>query len=233
MPVVDCPTMDTASNDSPRITVVGEASRWAPADHADVSFTVVRRATDSAQALRAAAATYAELDATLTAHAGVVVRRITTALSVQELTRWEDGRTIHEGFEARRTESARFSPVTGGSVALRAVLDRVRDLFVAGPHFGLDPANPVHEAVRGDAARAARAAAAAYAAGLGLELGGVLALREPGAGEPAPRPLELSTMRAMALAVDGSSGDGTPTLVELTDEDVEVQAAIEAVFALG
>ena len=226
--------MDTASNDIPRITVVGEASRWAPADHADVSFTVVRRATDSAEALAAAAAAYADLDATLTAHADVVVRRTTTALSVQELTRWEDGRTIHEGFEARRTESARFSPITGGSAALRAVLDRVSDLFVAGPHFGLDPANPVHDEVRADAARAARAAAAAYATGLGLELGGALMLREPGAGEPAPRPFEASPMRAMAMAADAGGGEaGTPTLVELTDEDVEVRAAREAVFAVG
>ena len=81
---------------------------------------------------------------------------------------------------------------------------------------------------------AARAAAAAYATGLGLELGGALMLREPGAGEPAPRPFEASPMRAMAMAADAGGGEaGTPTLVELTDEDVEVRAAIEAVFALG
>ncbi len=226
--------MDTASTDTPRITVVGEASRWAPADHADVTFTIVRRASDSAEALAAAAAAYADLDATLTAHADVVVRRTTTALSVQELTRWEDGRTVHEGFEARRTETARFSPVTEGSAALRAVLDRVGDLFVAGPDFGLDPANSVHHAVRADAADAARAAAAAYASGLGLELGAVLALREPGTGAPAPRPFEASPMRAMALPADAGGGEnGSPTLVELTDEDVEVWAAIEAVFSLG
>ena len=41
-------------------------------------------------------------------------------------------------------------------------------------------------------------------------------------------------MRAMAMAADAGGGEaGTPTLVELTDEDVEVRAAIEAVFALG
>lgn len=226
--------MDSARTDTPRITVVGDASRWVAADHADVTFTIVRRATDSAEALAAAAAAYADLDATLTAHAAVVVRRTTTALSVQELTRWEDGRTVHEGFEARRTETARFSPVTEGSAALRAVLDRVDDLFVAGPDFGLDPANPAHHAVRADAAAAARAAAAAYASGLGLQLGAVLALREPGTGDPAPRPFEASPMRAMAMAADaGGRESATPTLVELTDEDVEVRAAIEAVFALG
>ena len=75
---------------------------------------------------------------------------------------------------------------------------------------------------------------AAYASGLGLELGAVLALREPGTGAPAPRPFEASPMRAMALPADAGGGEnGSPTLVELTDEDVEVWAAIEAVFSLG
>lgn len=228
--------MDTASNDIPRITVVGEASRWAPADHADVSFTVVRRATDSAEALAAAAAAYADLDATLTAHADVVVRRTTTALSVQELTRWEDGRTIHEGFEARRTESAPvLRPSPGAAPAPRAVLDRVSDLFVAGPHFGLDPANPVHDEVRRRRGPSRQSGGRRLRHGAGPGAGRRRPmLREPGAGEPAPRPFEASPMRAMAMAADAGGGEaGTPTLVELTDEDVEVRAAIEAVFALG
>lgn len=228
--------MDTPSPDTPRITVVGDATRWVAADHADVSFTIVRRSPDSAEALRAAATAYADLDGALTDHAEVVVRRTTTALSVQEITRWEDGRTLHEGFEARRTETARFSPVIAGGAALRAVLDRVAEVFVASPRFGLDPANAEHHAVRADAASAARAAAAAYASGLGLELGPVLFMREPGTAEPTPRPIEGSTRRAMAMAADAGGGGGeagTPTLVELTDEDVEVTASIEVVFALG
>ena len=75
--------MDTASNDIPRITVVGEASRWAPADHADVSFTVVRRATDSAEALAAAAAAYADLAAEIGAE--VLVADLTDRADVHRV----------------------------------------------------------------------------------------------------------------------------------------------------
>lgn len=218
---------------TPRITVVGEASRWAPADHADVSFTIARRSTDSAEALRAAGEAYTALDGVLVNHRDVVVHRITTALGVREVTRWDEGRTIHEGFEAGRTETVRFAPVAGGSQVLQAVLAGVAELFVSAAEFGLAPTNPVHHDVRADAASAARSGAEAYAAGLGLTLGGVLSLHEPGTVNLSADPFESGPVLRMATAMGAGGDERVPTLAELTDEDVEVQARIVVAFALG
>lgn len=218
--------------DQPQIKVEGEASRWAPADYADVSFTITRRAAKSDKAVKLAGDAYGLLDGVLSEHADAIARRTTAALKVQELFRWEDDRQVHEGFEATRRETARFAPVSGGAGALRDVLTRVPDLLVNGPRFGLDRSNPVHQAVRADAAAAARSSAEAYAAGLGLTLGAVLEMHEPGL-KSSDVFTEDAGFNSLMMAKESRLGaDETARLVELTDEDVEVTATIAVVFGL-
>lgn len=214
----------------PRITVTGQASRWAPADFVEVGFSVVRRSADSDQAVAGAAEAYRALDAVLEADTGAVVRRTTTSVRVQEITRYEPdtGRHLHEGFEATRSETVRFAPVDRAGPALGAVLDAVPDLFVAGLEFGLDPDNPVHAAVRTAATAAARSSAEAYASGVGLSLGPVVELREPNAGAGGPRGFEL----AMAARAKVPDDEGGTVLAGLSREDVEVTAGIELVVTL-
>lgn len=222
-----------ATGDEGRIRVEGRASRWVPADFADVAFVVARRAKTSGEAVARAGEAYAALDAALTGHAEVIVRRTTTSLSVHEVVRYDpkSGQPIREGFEASRGQTARFSPVSGAGPALRSVVVAVPELTVQGPAFGLDADNPAHAAVRSEAAAAARASAEAYAGGLGLSLGAVHRLREPrldAAGLHGSTAGGGMAMRAKATPDDG----GDSVLVDLTDEDVEVTATIELVIAL-
>lgn len=218
------------------IRVTGRASRWVAADFADVSFTVARRAKTSGAAVADAGEAYALLDRALAGHEGAIVRRTTTSLAVHEVVHHDpkSGRPVRDGFEASRTQTARFAPIAGGGAALRSVVVAVPELLVRGPEFGLEPTNPAHAAVRAEAAAAARSAAEAYASGLGLALGEVRKLREPrlGAGggfhDPAAGGMAL---RAMAKA--GPPDGGESVLVDLTDEDVEVVAVVELVVAIA
>jgi len=222
----------------PVIRVRGDAQRVAPADHADLTFTVRRRASSGTAAVAAASEAYAALDRVLTTNAGAVERRTTVALSVQPVSRWdpETGREIREGFEATRHETVRFAPPAEAGDALRALAVAVPDLAIAGPSFGLRDDNPAHHEVRAAAAVAAREAATAYAAGLGLVTGAVRALVEPGLGPSAgdgehggPVPFAAALGKAALADVPDTGG---PVLVELTGEDVAVHAAIVAEIEL-
>lgn len=220
------------------VRVAGTASRWAPADHADVTFTVTRRGRTSAEAVVSAGEAYAALDAALAGAADSVARRTTTSLSVHEAGHHdpETGRWVRDGFEATRSQTARFAPMAGAGAALRAVVSAVADLALHGPTFGLRSDNPVYAEVRSEASAAARASAAAYAAGVGLSLGDVLRLTEPGTGfgGGGPRFAEAMPMTRMAMkAADTGDVGGGAILVDLTDEDVEVSATIELLIALA
>lgn len=215
-----------------KIRVEGRASRWVPADHVDVSFTVTRRSKASSTAVADAGEAYAALDKALADHAHTIVRRTTTSISVHEVVRHEprSGRAIREGFEASRTQTARFAPVVGASAALRAAVKAVPDLRIDGPAFGLDPSNPAHANVRVAAAASARTSAQAYAAGVGLSLGPVLRLEEPRSDGGHPF---VGGMAMRAMAPGGADDLGSTVLVDLTDEDVEVTAVIELVVAIA
>jgi uncharacterized protein YggE len=201
-----------------------------------VTFTVTRRGPTSAKAVALASDAYDLLDRALTGAGDVVARRTTVALSVYPVSRWdpETGKEISEGFEASRSETVRFAPPSESGEALRSITLAVTEISLFGPSYGLDPSNPVHAAVRADAAAEARRSAAAYASGLGMALGAVRSLTEPGLGNRpgdgyggAPMP---EMMKAMAR--DSSGGGATPALVELTDQDVEVTAVVEIDLAL-
>lgn len=207
--------------------MVGEAERWAPADFADVSFTVTRRASTSAAAAAEAGRAYAALEAALAPHDDAIERRTTESLRVAEVVRFEQetGRRYREGFSATRRLTVRFSPVVRAGAALRAAIAGDHELQVAGPTFGLRADNPVHAEVRSAAAAAARASAEAYASGVGLRLGPIRRIREPGTGVREPAGFAAQGRMLAADLVRGEEGAGV--LVELTDEDVPVHAEVE------
>lgn len=221
------------------VRVRGAASRWVPADVADVTFTVSRRGRTSGVAVTEAGDAYGALDAALAAHAEVVVRRTTTSLSVHKVVRYdpETGREISEGFVGSRSLTVRFRAVEAAGDALRAAVASAPDLQVRGPRFALEPGNVVHAAVRADAAAAAWAAAQAYASGLGLALGRVLRLREPDTATDGPGPrAEGGPMgvRSFAKAAAEPAPDGSESvLVDLGREDVEVLAEVELTVAIA
>ncbi len=208
-----------------RIRVRGTASRWVPADHAAVTFTVRRTGATSTRAVALASEAYQLLDASLIGAGDVIERRTTVALSVHQVTRWdpETGKEHRDGFAATRSETVRFAPPEAAGDVLRAIAIAVPDLEVGGPVYGLRTDNPVHDDVRAAAAAHARGVAESYAAGLGLGIGRVLQLDEPGLGGGPGGPGPMAEAR-FAMADDGS-GPAT-VLVDLTSEDVEVTATV-------
>ncbi|MBX3312778.1 MAG: SIMPL domain-containing protein [Actinobacteria bacterium] len=211
-----------------RVRVRGSASRWVTADHADVTFTVRRRHHTSAGAVALASEAYVLLDGTLVGAGGVVAHRTTVALGVRPIHRHdpETGRMHRDGFEATRSETVRFAPPADAGEVLRAIAIAVPDLGLAGPSYGLRDDHPVHDEVRAAAAADARRVASAYASGLGLTLGRVLRLTEPGLGGRDDAPPAPMMFRGAAAKADGDDADAA-VLVELTSEDVEVTASIE------
>lgn len=219
-----------------RIRVEGRASRWVTADHADVTFTVRRNAPTSAKAVALASEAYAILDGVLAGAGDVVERRTTVALSVHQVTRWdpETGKEHRDGFVAARAETVRFSPPAEAGEVLRAIAIAVPDLGLTGPVYGLRAENPVHDEVRAAAAADARRVAASYASGLGLSLGRVLRITEPGlsGGRGGGGFGEPRFAMAAPMAEADSSGPST-VLVDLTSEDVEVRSVVELDVAIG
>jgi uncharacterized protein YggE len=231
--------LDPAAAEPGTVRVRGTASRWVPADVADVTFTVSRQARTSGVAVTEAGAAYGALDAALSAHADVIVRRTTTSLSVHKVVRYDpkSGREVPEGFVGSRSLTVRFRAVEAAGNALRAAVASAPDLQVAGPDFALEPQNPVHAAVRAEAAAAARASAEAYASGLGLELGRVLRLREPDTATDGYAPGAAGgggmAIRAFAKSAGAPVPDGGESvLVDLGREDVEVVVDVELTATL-
>jgi uncharacterized protein YggE len=228
---------DPTALETGTVRVRGTASRWVPADVAEVTFTVSRQARTSGEAVTEAGAAYGALDAALTAHADVIVRRTTTSLSVHKVVRYDPktGREIPEGFVGSRSLTVRFRAVEAAGDALRAAVASAPDLQIHGPDFALEPDNAVHAAVRADAAAAARSSAEAYASGLGLALGRVLRLREPGTATDGPGPGSAGgamAVRSFAKSAPAPDG-GESVLVDLGREDVEVLAEVELTVALA
>jgi len=223
---------DEHDPDTGAVRVRGTASRWVTADHAEVTFTVRRHGPTTAKAVATASEAYVLLDGVLAGAGEVVERRTTVALSVQQVTRWdpETGKEHREGFSATRAETVRFAPPADAGEVLRAIAIAVPDLEVGGPRYGLRAENPVHDEVRAAAAADARRVAESYAAGLGLSLGRVRRLTEPGLDGGGPVAVEARL--AMAATADAGAGPST-VLVDLTAEDVEVRAAVDLDIALA
>jgi uncharacterized protein YggE len=98
---------------------------------------------------------------------------------------------------------------------------------VTGPRWSLVPENPAHEAARRAAAADARRRAEAYADALGLTLGPVAWVAEPGLRRPGPG--EVYPMaRGMALAAAG----GPEAIEEVAPAEVTIEAAVEVGFRI-
>jgi uncharacterized protein YggE len=91
---------------------------------------------------------------------------------------------------------------------------------IDGPHWFVTPANPARLEAARQAAADARSKAQAYAAGGGVTLGSLMRLVEP---DTANRPGVIRTV--------SSAADSRETPIDV--EDYEVQATIDATFALN
>lgn len=179
------------------------------------------------QAYEAAAPLAAAVDEVFGQHAAAIGRTTTAALTVQPRTRWRKGEVVRAGWRAQRMSVVEVR-------ALEQVGELAANLVgagasLSGPSWELDRANPAYRDARQEAAVDARQRAADYAAAIGVGLGPVLWVSEPGlrlGGGP------VRAFAAMRAAASGVADEPTEP-IEITPEEITIQAAVEVGFAIA
>jgi len=207
-----------------QIAVCGEAERQAPADLAALMVVVQVDSVDQATAYERAAELTAAVDAVLEQRTSAIGLRQAAVVVVQPTTRWVDGEEQRTGWRAVRSTSLdvtaldELSPLLAELVAAGAI--------VHGPAWRLRPEHPVAAEVRAAAAADARNRATSYAEGLGVRVGRVDWIAEPGLrAVPLGGQMGSARGRAMAMAAESSEMAVAPATLTVT-------AAVEVAFAI-
>lgn len=173
------------------------------------------------------------VDQVLQQHADAIDRTVTAALSVQPLTRWKKGESVRTGWRASRRSTVE---VTGFERLGELLAALTSWATLAGPTWQVDDTNPAYIEVRRAAAAQARSRAEAYAAGLGVAIGAVAWISEPGlrptepAGGFAPQSRAMFAMADPGAARGGMSGD--EEVIDVSPQDSIISAAIEVGFSI-
>lgn len=209
------------------ILVNGHGQARGMPDRAVVHVTAESEGRERDDAYGAAATICTAIDAVLAAHADAVERTVTSSVVVQPTTRWHKGATVKTGWQATRTSTVSISGIERLGELVAALIGA--GAAVVGPEWELDPGHPAHAEARRLAARDAKARAVAYADALGLHLGSVAWIAEPGLrrgdhfGDAVAMP-KMAMMRGMA---DTETAD----TMDVRAEEVTVVSDVEIGFA--
>jgi uncharacterized protein YggE len=179
---------------------------------------------DGAQARRGEVV--AAVDAVLAQHDDAISRTLPAAVGVQPRTRWQRGEAVQTGWRATRTTLVEVTGLDAIGRIMAGVAQAGAE--VTGPRWSLVPDNPAHEAARRAAAADARRRAEAYADALGLTLGPVAWVAEPGLRRPGPGE-PFAAARTMTMAV---AAGGPEAVEEVTPAEVTIDAAVEVGFRI-
>lgn len=209
------------------IVVKGEGEASCLPDRAVVGVTVDAQSPTRDAAYQEAAASAKQVDDVIESHRGVLGRVTTAALVVQPTTRWKKGEWSHTGWRARRSTQLEvhgfdqlgelIAELTGAGAA------------ISGPRWEIDASNPVHRDTRRAAAEDARRRAEDYAAALGLELGGVAWITEPGLRGSPGADRSIRTLAAMSPAPPGADAE---EVIDVAPEELTISATVEVGFSL-
>ncbi len=217
------------------ITVRGSAEVRVLPDLAVVHAEISADSGSRDAAYEAAAQTAAAIDAVLADHAAHIAHATTTALAVAQKSRWHKGQHQPAGWRASRATSVEVSALD----EVGALLARLSaaGASVHGPHWQISPGNAAHTSVRAAAAADARDRAVAYAAGLGVTVGAVSWIAEPGlrlAGatglDPFPQPGAAPLARMQAR---GGGGPDEEVVIAVAPEEITLHATVEVGFAFS
>jgi uncharacterized protein YggE len=185
-------------------------------DQLQVTLTVAAVAAASDEALAEAGRLNGELRRVLDELAVPACGRSESGLTVREEFERIEGRWTRRGYRAVSVVAVRLADPSGVGRLLREAVARA-GAQVDGPRWRCRPEHPARAEACRQAAADARRKAAAYADALGLRLGPVLRVAEPGAegaGVPAPAPAS------------------SPTDMRIQAGHLEVEATVEVTFAL-
>lgn len=194
-------------------------------DRAVVNLAVESEGATREQAYSSAASLAARVDAVLGSGRPALGRVTTAQLVVQPQEHWDSGELVRTGWRAMR---ATVVEVT----VLEALGGLLADLAQAGASvrgfaWELDPANPAHSEARRLAAEDARRRAFDYAGALGLEVGAVAWVSEPGLRQAAGHE------RAVGFAAAAARGPGAANegqVVGVAPGELAAQAVVEVAF---
>jgi uncharacterized protein YggE len=217
------------------VAVRGHATIEVAPDYAAVRVTVTKVDQAADAAVDDVAQRTRVLDGLFDALGDVVTNRVATSLSVgPEFT--YDRRTGERSERGHRATRAVQLEVRDPSVLGRLLRDAVGQVGAAvdGPWWRVDDTNPGHSEARRQAAADARARAEDYAAGLGISLGSVVWVAEPGLRKPdGGGPLGAARAETMMAAPAGAPTDEQPpALIDVVAEKVTLHATVEVGFAL-
>lgn len=194
-------------------------------DRALLRVTVRGEGASRDDAYRSAAGDATAVDQTLEARRSAPRSVAHGTLVVQPRTRWKKGESVRTGWLASRTSTINVIEFSGLGELIAELAAAGAD--ISGPEWQVDPSNPTYEAARRDAAIDARRRAHAYADALGLSIGMVRWIAEPGlrdSSEP------HSFVAAAALRHRGDDADEDEGVIDVTPKEMSVRAAVEIGF---
>jgi len=203
------------------VVVRGHALVPGEPDQLEVALTVSVVEDSAASALSAAGRLSGELVAVLSELAVPDGARSTSGLSVREEFERIEGRWARRGYRASNHVVVRLQEPdrVGRLMSEAAARARVR---VEGPRWRFKPDNPARAEACRQAAADARRKAEAYAGALGLRLGDVLKVAEPGTDHDP----EVGLSPVVIRDAPG------PTDMQVRTGHLDVEATVEVTFAL-
>jgi len=206
------------------IVVRGTAVSRISADRATLTITARVKQPTAADAERALAELTSAVDSVLDDFSAVVTSRRTEHFSIRPNTNWHapSGANVVDGQVGERGIRITVADM-GRAGALIRVLYDAAGVEVNGPEWELADDNPVHGQTRRAAARDARQRAEQYAEGLGLSVGGVAFVREPGLRSEPP-----GLARALAFVADAEM-EAEP-VIDLGSALIQLSASVEVGF---
>jgi uncharacterized protein YggE len=207
------------------IVVRGESEVRVMPDRVTVRVLAGEEGSTQPEAYAAAARVAAAVDEVLTQTPDAFDRMTTTALVVQPRIRWDNGQAVQTGWTASRSSSVEIDD-----------LDRVGELLerlvqagaaISGLSWEVDPGHPGYGQARQQAAEDAHRRASDYAAALGLRIGAVAWVAEPGLRSGGPVSPPMRALHAAAV------GPGAPEPISVAPEELALHATVDVGFALA
>jgi uncharacterized protein YggE len=213
------------------IIVKGTAEARVSPDRARLQVALDADGSNRDEAYRRAAEIAARVDAVLERHDAAIDRTVTAALSVFPLSRWRKGESVRTGWRAARHTLVEVTVFDDLGTMLAELA--TAEATITGPDWRVDQANAAYDAVRRDAAADARRRATSYAAGLGVSLGAVRWIAEPGLRLAGDGGFGAGGLTLAAHAMPAARGGGDEPVIDVSPADIDISVAVEVAFALG
>jgi len=210
------------------IIVKGRGQSRSMPDRTVIDVMVDAEGATKDQAYADAATSAKQVDEVLSSRATAVDRVITAVLMVHPKNRWRKGESIRTGWRAGRgttVEVIDFSQLGELIAELTAAGGAV-----SGPAWLLDDANPAHGEARRLAAEDARRRAQDYADALGLTLGDVAWVSEPGLRRASEEEGARDGLAAAAGRV--ARARESDEVIDVSPDEMTTVAAVEIGFLL-